>query len=125
MAHGLELRAPFLDVDFASFCIALPARLKITRQQEKYILRQACSHLWPASIQRRGKKGFGAPVARWLQYESVACLVHEYLRKPGRKIYEFLAYHECQAIVDQNNAQTWTLLVLALWLEQHQAAKIV
>ena len=52
MAHGLELRAPFLDVDFASFCISLPSRLKISSDTDKLILREACSALRRRSLRR-------------------------------------------------------------------------
>ena len=34
MANGLELRTPFLDVDFASFCMSLPYNLKINTKKE-------------------------------------------------------------------------------------------
>ena len=41
MANGLELRAPFLDWELASFCVSLPANLKITNDRDKVILRHA------------------------------------------------------------------------------------
>ena len=67
MAHGLELRAPFLDVEFASFCISLPSRLKITDQESKSILRRSYSQAWTESVRARSKCGFGAPVVKWLE----------------------------------------------------------
>jgi asparagine synthase (glutamine-hydrolysing) len=119
MAHGLELRAPFLDVEFASFCISLPARLKITHRTDKYILRQVCADLWPDSLRRRNKQGFGAPVHEWLSRPSVSHLVHDYLENSQRKIYNLLAFDQCRPFVAKANYQTWTLLVLSLWMESH------
>jgi asparagine synthase (glutamine-hydrolysing) len=122
MAHGLELRAPFLDVDFASFCIALPSRLKINRESDKLILRKAYGHAWPGSIRARGKQGFGAPVSQWLKRESVRALKQSHLSDPGRKIFEVISFEHSRRIVQQDDYQTWILLVLAMWMERHAYA---
>lgn len=119
MASGLELRAPFLDVDFASFCISLPSRLKITRDADKVILRRVCAELWPPSIRNRPKLGFGAPVHDWLRRPAVKDLVNEYLQSPRRRIYDLLDFDACQPYVRENNYLTWILLVLSLWMEAH------
>ena len=71
MANGLELRAPFLDMDFASFCISLPSKLKIDFERDKLILREVFEDRWPQSVRCRSKQGFGAPVHAWLKKESV------------------------------------------------------
>src|SRR5262249_50460569 len=78
-AHGLELRAPFLDVELAEFCIALPTRLKIRPGQDKVLLRAAYSRDWPGPIRQRTKQGFGAPMQSWLSHPTVAPLVQEHL----------------------------------------------
>ena len=120
MANGLELRAPFLDVDFASFCISLPYRLKITKERDKYILRQAISDLWTDSIRKRSKQGFGAPVDKWLKNdESLKKLKRNYLDDPKKKIFNFISYNNTRKISSNNNYKTWTLLVLSLWMESH------
>jgi asparagine synthase (glutamine-hydrolysing) len=120
MAHGLELRAPFLDVDFASFCIALPARLKVTAEQDKLILRQAFADAWPNSVRSRGKQGFGAPVHQWLKRPSVRALKEQYLNDPGQKLFSLLKFEETQAVTNRDDYQTWALLVLALWMDKHE-----
>jgi asparagine synthase (glutamine-hydrolysing) len=91
MANGLELRAPFLDVDFATFCISLPSRLKIDEERDKLILREAYADCWPPSLQRRGKQGFGAPVQQWLQHPSVCELKRSMLDNRRRKIFDCAA----------------------------------
>ena len=40
MANSLEVRTPFLDKDFAEFCIQLPDNLKIDSTNDKIILRE-------------------------------------------------------------------------------------
>lgn len=118
MANGLELRAPFLDKDFASFCISLPYSFKITKDADKYILRKAFSDLWTPSIQKREKQGFGAPVDKWLKEESLIDLKYNYLYNPKRKIFNILAYKPVQELIKRNNYKTWTLLILSIWMER-------
>ena len=118
MAHGLELRAPLLDVELASFCISLPARLKITRDSDKILLRRAFAAEWPQSIRSRMKQGFGAPVVEWLQLPKVKQLHQEYLNDPTRKIFEVISFEGSRSFVAQNSYLTWILLVLSLWMER-------
>jgi asparagine synthase (glutamine-hydrolysing) len=69
MAHGLELRAPFLDHELATFCAAMPPHLKIRPGTTKYALREAVRDRLPAEILRRPKQGFMLPMAFWMRPE--------------------------------------------------------
>jgi len=120
MANGLELRAPFLDVDFASYCISLPAHLKITKERDKAILRDAYADAWTDSIRKRGKLGFCAPVDKWLVRGTVQTLRDNYLNNPQRKIFSLLSFENSRMFVKRNDYRTWILLVLAVWLEKHE-----
>ena len=117
MAHGLELRAPFLDVEFASFCLSLPYRLKVSISEDRIILRHAYSAQWPVSVRSRSKQGFGAPLARWLHDPTIRELERSLLQEPGAPIFKLLSYHGTQQILQRNSLmQRWTLLVLRVWL---------
>jgi asparagine synthase (glutamine-hydrolysing) len=120
MANSLELRAPFLDVEVASFCIGLPLKLKITSNTDKRLMREAFGEQWTPEIRTRGKQGFGAPVQDWLKLDTVRALVQDYLRNRRRKIFSLLSYDAVQPIADAGTYKTWILLVLALWMERHQ-----
>jgi asparagine synthase (glutamine-hydrolysing) len=117
MAHGLELRTPYLDVDFASFCISLPSRLKMTPDEDKWILRRSYGQAWTESIRRRKKCGFGAPVDRWLKRDSVRNLKARILDNPAHSLFSLLPFEAAQQFVVRDNYQTWILLTLGLWLE--------
>ncbi len=67
MRVSLEARAPLLDTEVVEFCLALPESQRLRGTTTKYILRRALETLVPASIVRRPKKGFGAPVGQWLR----------------------------------------------------------
>jgi asparagine synthase (glutamine-hydrolysing) len=60
MAHGLEARVPFLDIQFVDYSLSLPPYWKLHQQQgkEKALLRQACRELVPERILERPKKKF-------------------------------------------------------------------
>ncbi len=60
MAHGLEGRVPFLDVDFVDFAMGLDPALKVRapRGLEKALLRAAACHLLPERIAARPKLEF-------------------------------------------------------------------
>lgn len=117
MAHGLELRAPFLDVDFASFCISLPSRLKINAEQDKWLLRRCFSEAWTSAIRERQKCGFGAPVSRWLKRAGVVRLKERVLKDPDHSLFSLIPFEASRRFVAEDNYQTWILLTLGLWLE--------
>ncbi len=119
MAHGLELRAPFLDVDLASYCISLPGRLKLDSREDKIVLRRAFEDAWPPSVRTRGKQGFGGPVDRWLARPSVRALKETMLNDPRRRLFSLLSFGATRPYVHQDSYKTWTLLVLGLWMEAH------
>jgi asparagine synthase (glutamine-hydrolysing) len=119
MAHGLELRAPFLDVDVAEFCLSLPYSLKINDRTDKWVLREAVGNLWTEQIRQRSKQGFGAPVAQWLQRPDFQELIANYLIRPDRKIFAYLDHSAVSQYAKVPDYRTWVLLVLSLWLEKH------
>lgn len=67
MAHSLELRSPFLDRRIAEFAMRIPASLKLKNGRIKYITRKLATRYLPPAIVNRPKKGFGFPLALWLQ----------------------------------------------------------
>ena len=63
MAHAIEGRVPFLDLEMIEVAQAVPPSLKLRRgpdgqQVEKWILRKACEGLLPAEILWRPKEQF-------------------------------------------------------------------
>ena len=119
MASALELRAPFLDVNFASFCLSLPYSFKVTRTEDKIIMRRAFGDAWTESIRKRSKQGFGAPVEEWLKIPAVKTLKEKYLNDPGQKMFKIIPFAKTRKYAAGNSYQTWILLVLAIWMEKY------
>ncbi len=67
MAHGLEVRCPFLDHYVASLALGMPSSDKVGFFQGKRCLRQVARRRLPAAVVRRPKHGFAAPLAAWLR----------------------------------------------------------
>src|SRR2546428_78708 len=78
MAVSLEVRAPYLDPRVAEYAASLPRNYKLRGRKSKYILKRAVADLLPPFVARRGKKGFGIPVAEWLKSE-LRPLTHDLL----------------------------------------------
>ena len=67
MAHGLEVRVPFIDAEVVDFVMALPGGWKLEHQRPKPLLLDALGGLLPESIWRRPKVGFVLPFERWMR----------------------------------------------------------
>lgn len=63
MAHGVEVRYPFLDPEVVELCNALPARAKLIGLRDKLALRRLAARRLPPSIAARPKKPYRAPAA--------------------------------------------------------------
>jgi asparagine synthase (glutamine-hydrolysing) len=67
MMHGLEARAPFLDIDFVDFVRRIPSAWKYRQGQTKYILKKALEPVLPREVLYRTKQGFGVPIGAWFK----------------------------------------------------------
>ena len=67
MMHSLEVRAPFLDIEFVDFARRIPSNYKLRGGVTKYILKKALAPLLPDDILHRSKKGFGSPIGPWFK----------------------------------------------------------
>ncbi|MDD4871884.1 MAG: asparagine synthase (glutamine-hydrolyzing) [Kiritimatiellae bacterium] len=117
MANGLEVRAPFLDVDLVEFLLAIPWKLRFKHMELKYLLRNACQDLWPSEIQVRSKQGFGAPVREWLERGDVKEIRQRIFARNSSLSYLFPNANKWPH--GRNPQRCWALLCFGLWLEKH------
>ena len=67
MAHGLELRTPFLDQQLIQYVSSLPAVVRQPRGSlPKHLLRQAFADVIPHNVTKRKKTGFVLPIREWM-----------------------------------------------------------
>jgi asparagine synthase (glutamine-hydrolysing) len=70
MAHGVEVRVPFLDHRLVSYALTLPIDWRIRGHWNKYALRESQRGRIPESVRTRpDKMGFPVPTGRWFGRE--------------------------------------------------------
>jgi asparagine synthase (glutamine-hydrolysing) len=118
MAHGVELRAPFVDHRLVELVVALAPGLKVDPQGlQKPLLVKAVGPLLPNEIVNRPKQGFELPYDRWLRNGlSVAKIIPQDL---GLDTHGVLGVRD-RFESGQNWARFWTLQVLAAWAKREQ-----
>jgi asparagine synthase (glutamine-hydrolysing) len=123
MAHGLEVRVPFLDYELVNFAFTLPSRFKINGSIRKRILQDAFRDFLPPKLYNRPKKGFEVPMLGWLRRELKPMIEDELLSKvfvEGQNIFQ---YSEIEKLKKQlyssspgdAHARIWGLLVFQWW----------
>lgn len=124
MAHGLEVRSPFLDADLAEFALRLRPEHKARGRSLKHVLKLAVSDLLPEVIIHRGKRGFGVPIDRWFR-EDLAGYVNAVLGGSDAKLREHVRgdvldrlLTEHQRGFSDHGAILWTLLTLEIFLRR-------
>jgi asparagine synthase (glutamine-hydrolysing) len=78
MAHGREVRLPFLNHDLVEFLFSLPPHFKIRQGRTKWLLRKSIDKALPASIAwRQDKIGLEPPQLSWMQLPSMLTMIQE------------------------------------------------
>jgi asparagine synthase (glutamine-hydrolysing) len=124
MAHGLEVRSPFLDTELLEFASRLPPSLKVRGMSLKRVLKRAVRDLLPDDLLTRRKRGFGVPLDRWFRedlrsYTQSTLGAEARVRRhlAGEQLDRLLAEHDSGAH-NHGNA-LWTLMTLELFLRRH------
>jgi asparagine synthase (glutamine-hydrolysing) len=83
----------------------------------------------PSGTATMGKKGFNAPLPRWLA-GPFRPLVREYLSRDVLRRHGFLRFEAVDALVKrhldgvaEHGREIWTLLMFTLWAEQHKVQR--
>ncbi len=124
MAHGLEVRSPFLDTALVELALRLPPATKIRGLRRKVVLVDAVRDLLPAEILTRRKRGFGVPLDRWFRSD-----LRDYMQATLGARDARVRAHVDGAVVDRliaghdggarNHGQLlWTLLTLEVFLRR-------
>ncbi len=120
MAHGRELRLPFLSAALVEFIFSLPGNFKIRRGWNKWILREAMQPLLPSAIAwRKDKIGLEPPQASWMQTPDMKEMAHEARRKlVAEKILQpaVLGKSLAPAAAYEKNTADWKYLVAAQYV---------
>ena len=123
MAHGLEVRVPFLDHRLVEFVQSLPAEYKINENMRKRILQDTYREFLPETLYNRPKKGFEVPLLKWFRgsLKSLICddlLQDKFIAEQGVFVPSEIKLLKKQ-LFSRNpgdvHAQIWALLVFQRW----------
>lgn len=82
MAHGREVRLPFLSHELVEFIFSLPADFKIRKGWTKWLLRETVKNKLPGSVTwRKDKVGFEPPQQQWMAGNDMKEAIQEAKRK--------------------------------------------
>lgn len=123
MAHGVEVRCPFLDHAVVTLAADMSSAMKRQGARGKRVLREVARPLLPREVIERGKQGFGTPVGPWLRGSAPDLLrgVPEALEDllPADALRARIAEHmEGRA---DHRRRLWTALMLARWRQRAPA----
>jgi asparagine synthase (glutamine-hydrolysing) len=113
MMHGLEARAPFLDIDFINFARRIPSGWKYRHGQTKYMLKEALKSVLPPDVLYREKRGFGVPIGVWFKNGQLSLQNTAPASLNSAFVNERLAEHRAGR-VDQR-AFLWNAWLLGEW----------
>lgn len=144
MAHGLEMRVPFLDNDLVDFAMRVPVAQKLGNLQNivrlnenepgrktrkyfertrdgKLLLRKAMEQHVPVEVSASAKRGFSAPDESWFRGESID-YVREVLLSKNAWIWSVLDQRTGRKLVEEHldgrenrRLLVWSLLSLEHW----------
>lgn len=82
MAHGVEVRLPFLNHHLVEYIFSLPSSFKIREGNTKWLLRKAMDTKLPANIVwRTDKVGYEPPQQQWMKDKLLKDYIHEAKKK--------------------------------------------
>jgi len=82
MAHGLEIRVPFLDRDFVNLVQNIRSDIKYSGSYPKQLLIDSFKNELPPGVWNRPKMGFSFPFNEWMQHSE---FVKDTMQKSGTK----------------------------------------
>jgi asparagine synthase (glutamine-hydrolysing) len=122
MAHSLEVRCPLLDHRLVELAFRIPASRKQQWRQGKTFLRQLARRRLPGKLWELPKRGFSAPIGRWIAGPHARMFEAEVLR-PGAAIASHLdgphlrRLFEAHRRHERDHGYTlWAAWVLERWL---------
>lgn len=128
MAHGLEVRVPYLDKDIVEYTERLPARFKVRRGAQKWLHRRVCRTMLSNNVLKRPKRGFAVNVVDDWFRGAMGTRLEELALDRDSQIYQFLRPSAVQNMFQEhhsghrdNHKILFSLVVLEEWLRGHRS----
>jgi len=127
MAHGLEVRVPFLDHQLVDFVSRLPVESKVHGGMRKRLLQDTFRKILPEELYNRPKKGFEVPLLDWMRKELDGIIRNELLSEEillDQGLFDISAVNNLKRKLHSRDpgdspARIWGLLVFQKWWKKY------
>lgn len=126
MAHGLEVRVPYLDRTVVEFAARLGAGLKIRGRSGKWLHREVCRRYLPPRLLKRKKRGFAVNVVDQWFNASLEGALPDVLLDPDSLMFQLLDPRPVRVLFEahrsgrqDNHKLLFSLIMLETWLRQN------
>jgi asparagine synthase (glutamine-hydrolysing) len=127
MAHGLEVRVPYLDRELVEYVERLPASFKVRNGVRKWIHRRVAESFLPAALLKRKKRGFAVNVVDSWFRSRTGGLMEDVLLDKDSRLYQYLRPEAVRALIDEHHVGRgdhhkilFSLVVFEEWLRLHK-----
>lgn len=126
MANSLEVRAPFLDTEFAEFASTIPSGFKLRNFKTKWILKDAVKDKLPKETLAKPKQGFAVPVGKWLKEDLKGLLFEAFnkakIEREGIFDYGYIEHSMEEYLAGKSDPgkerEIWTLFMFEMWYDK-------
>lgn len=127
MSESLEVRAPLLDYGLMELTAQMPSDYKVNLFNKKIIFKKMLlkNNLLPEAIINRPKRGFNAPIAKWLKNDLKSFVIEELNSKKFResglfnnKNLDTYIDNYYTGNLDYSN-NIFALLTLSMWINKY------
>jgi asparagine synthase (glutamine-hydrolysing) len=130
MAHGLEVRVPYLDKTVVEFGERLGAGMKVRNGQRKWIHRKVARRYLPQSILARKKRGFAVNVVDDWFHSALDSVLSELLLDSDSLMFNVLRVEPVRQLLEahrsgreDNHKLLFSLAMFEQWLRGQAAAR--
>jgi len=128
MAHGLEVRVPYLDRTVVEYVQRLGARFKVRNGSRKWLHRRLCRQFLPPRIVNRKKRGFAANVVDGWLHSSLSGKLPELLADESSLMFDLLRPEPVRTLLEEhqsgrqdNHKLLFSLALFEQWLRSGKA----
>jgi asparagine synthase (glutamine-hydrolysing) len=125
MAHGLEVRVPYLDRTIVEYAQRLGAGFKVRNGSRKWLHRRVCERYLPSHILKRKKRGFAVNVVDDWFHSSLNSELQEVLLDESSLMFGFLNPKAVRSLLkshqsgrQDNHKLLFSLVMVEQWLRR-------